>query len=162
MTKWIPCGRHFVEGDIIRWLEAVWERRTYGEKKARKIGSRVVTAQVTCCGPEWVDLKVIECTLEMYDGWMAGNLKPGEALRRRRGPLGMAIAGTVRREWSDESARSLVAREHFKPEAAVVAAQPAGEPSATGSRPGRAGTGRRGYSRRGRHKKGPRLQPGSR
>lgn len=155
MTRWIRCGRHFVEGDVVRWKEAVWERKAYGEENARKIGSRIVTAQVTGYGSEWVDLKVIECTLKMYDGWLLGNLKPGERLRRRRGPMGTAIAATERLAWSDESARSLVASEHFRPEPTAPEMPKHAAKAEQARRTG--GKTRRGYQRKGRRK--TRLTP---
>src|SRR5665647_3872968 len=27
MSKWIPCGEHFIVGDVIRWREIVWKEK---------------------------------------------------------------------------------------------------------------------------------------
>src|SRR5689334_22146037 len=148
MTKWIPCGRHFIEADVIRWLEPAWKPKTRKSAKGVMVGSRIITAQVEACGPEWVDLKVISCETTAFEGWLVDNLKPAERLHRKRGPLGRAEAGTVRREWSDESARAAVASRFLNPGEdgpdranAPVKATHAGHSKP----PRRAGTGRRGY-----------------
>jgi hypothetical protein len=27
-AEWIPCGNGFIEADVVRWKEGVWERRS--------------------------------------------------------------------------------------------------------------------------------------
>jgi len=119
MAKWIPCGATFVEGDDLRWLEAVWKPKARKNVKPVKIGGRIIVAQVIRCDAEWADLRVIHCETAAADGWAIDNLQPGELLRRKREPLSKSWAATERKLWSDESARAIVASAFFKPEDAA-------------------------------------------
>lgn len=116
MLKWMPCGSKFVEGDYLRWHEPVWKPKKRKTDRGETIGERVIVAQVIACGGEWADLRVSYCETRVDDFWEVDNYKHGELLRRRRAPLGKADAKTERREWSDESARSMVASVFFKAE----------------------------------------------
>jgi hypothetical protein len=41
MTKWIPCGNGFIEADVIRWKESVWEKRSRRRNRFRDgVGDR--------------------------------------------------------------------------------------------------------------------------
>ena len=53
---WVICDE-VIEGDIIRFTEAIWERR--GPKRKQRImrvGERTVTAEVLSIEEEWVYL----------------------------------------------------------------------------------------------------------
>jgi hypothetical protein len=150
MTRWIPCGARFVEGDDLRWLEAVWKPKARRNDKAMKIGGRMIVAQVVGCDKEWADLRVIHCETAAEEGWTIHNLTPGQMLQRRRDTLGRAWAATERKLWSDESARAMVASVFFKADdaaparpSAQVKASLAGEMRG----PRRTGGGRRGYGK---------------
>src|ERR1700722_6081497 len=58
MTKWIPCGNGFIEADVVRWKEIVWEKRSRRQNaRAVNVGDRVVTAEVLREDAEgWVHL----------------------------------------------------------------------------------------------------------
>jgi len=48
-TKWIPCGEKFIVGDVIRWIEPIWQelkKKKKGKKKVEELGTRRVTAEV--------------------------------------------------------------------------------------------------------------------
>ncbi len=112
MTEWIPCGDDFIEADVIRWQEAVWERR--GPKGARpiKIGERIVTAEVQHEDREggWVFLLVRGCeVISQKPKRIVELLKPGESIRRKRSTL--ARNRPQRLRWSDESARAVLIAE---------------------------------------------------
>ena len=159
MPKWISCGSAFVEGDNLRWLEAVWKPKARKNDRAEKIGGRIIVAQVIRCDAEWADLRVVHCETAAGEGWTIDNLAPGELLRRRREPLGKSWAATERKIWSDESARAMVASVFFKAEdgAPLRAQAPAKASLAGGTRgPRRTGGGRHG---RGRGRRKMQLRP---
>src|SRR2546423_7547176 len=114
------------------------------------MGTRRIGAQAEMCGREWADLKVISCETEIVDGWTVDKLKPGEVLRRRRGPI--AKGGAERRLWSDESARAIVASK-FLNSSETAEARPGRQAGMVhdgeARGPRRTGTGRRAY-RKGR------------
>jgi hypothetical protein len=140
MTRWTPCGEAFIVGDVVRWTEPVWEER---RRKWVKVGERGNTAQVQEISGEWAVFVVKE----------SSEFKPGEVIRRRRDKVGRGNAHRL--AWSDESARSLVASEHFKPEPAAPSARHAAkrEPVAARGRGDGRASGRRGYLRRGKRKR---------
>ena len=63
MTKWIPCGDGFIEADVVRWKEGVWERRSHRRNaRAVNVGERVVTGEVlNDDGDGWVRILVRRC-----------------------------------------------------------------------------------------------------
>jgi hypothetical protein len=104
--KWISCGDGFIEADVIRWREGVWERRSFRRNaRAVNVGDRRVTAQVLQeDDEEWVHLVVRRCEMvsEKF-GRKITLLAEDEEIRRRRRTI-------TRREperllWSDETAR---------------------------------------------------------
>ena len=40
MPTWVPCGSGFIEADVVRWKEGVWERRGHS-KKSRAVNKEV-------------------------------------------------------------------------------------------------------------------------
>lgn len=63
VTKWIPCGSGFVEADVIRWKEAVWEKRRRQRGRAVNAGDRMVVAEVMRDEDGWVELLIRESTV---------------------------------------------------------------------------------------------------
>ena len=71
MGEWIKCGKGFIEADVIRWQEGVFEdrsgarRRRQGEERvAAKIGNRRVAAQLLEENKKkagYVKLRVVSC-----------------------------------------------------------------------------------------------------
>lgn len=143
MTKWIPCDGKYAEGDVLRWAEPTWERR---RKKWCKKGDRANMAQVVRLGDDFAQLEVMA---SMGDE----PFKPGEVIIRAFRKLQKERA--ERAAVGDESARSLLVSDHFKPELSALLGTPreAGREHAASSRgPGRGSAGRRGYLRRGKRK----------
>jgi hypothetical protein len=158
MARWIPCGAQFVTGDVVRWVEPIWGPRHRKTGRSLPIGMRRLRAQVLECDEEWARLEIVPrgCILKAFDGYegMVGKPLQGE-IRRRRGPIGEGAAH--RREWTDESARALVASRFLGPEPQAMAPKP-GAWRPAGPRPGGGGsarTTRKGY---GRGRKGPRTR----
>jgi hypothetical protein len=112
MPAWIPCNGKFLEGDVIRWTEAIWPEAKGRRRKARpeKRGERRVTAEVLKpAGAGFLSLSVIsdEITANKY-GMPLKALKKGETLRRK--PVTLTKGGAARRPWAGndgESARAL-------------------------------------------------------
>ena len=113
MTVWIECGGEFIAADVIRWREAVWQRRgPRGTGKPFKVGDREVIAEVLD-GPDadgWVVLLVRSCTAPK-DGRPADQLKKGLEMRRKASTIARGHA--ERLAWEDESARVAVLGSRF-------------------------------------------------
>lgn len=109
--KWVPCDDGFIEADVVRWKESVWEKRSR-RRYAREInvGERVVTAEVLREDAKgWVHLLTRDCTLssERIPGRKATLLPKGENLRRKRRTI--ERGQSERLLWSDESVHTIVA-----------------------------------------------------
>jgi hypothetical protein len=110
-TKWIPCGEKFIVGDVIRWIEPIWQelkKKKKGKKKVEKLGTRRVTAEVVKVDASgYVSLSVCECEiLSNIHGLKLKPLEKGEVLRKQRSTIGKGNG--ERLKWSREDARSLV------------------------------------------------------
>ena len=113
-TEWIPCGSGFIEADVIRWKEGVWQkrpRRRWG--RAVNAGDRMVIAEVIRDYKDgWVELLVRGCTiLSEKPGWLLKPLLTNLAVRRRRRTI--ERGNPERLLWSDESARAALNRSKF-------------------------------------------------
>lgn len=107
MAEWIACGDGYIEADVIRWKEPVWERR---RGKNRTIGDRLVTAEVLreADEKEFVRLLVRGCEVisETPQHLQAALLLKKDAeIKRKRKTL--THAKPERLPWSDESARGI-------------------------------------------------------
>lgn len=157
MATWIGCGENFITGDVIRWVEPVWKAKARKNEKTKRIGARMVTAQVMSCGPEWAVLDVIACKTEGVDPWYMVKELEGE-IRRRRAPIGQGDAH--RKPWSDEGARSITASRFFKAlDADAAFALPRNSPGSVRWRGNAGATARRGGAFSGRRKKGTKTAP---
>ena len=111
MAKWIPCDSEFIEADVVRWKESVWEKRSRRRNaRAVNVGERVVTAEVLREDAEgWVYLLTRACVLlsERIPGRKVPLLPKGGNLRRKRRTI--ERGKPERLLWSDESARAIVA-----------------------------------------------------
>lgn len=106
-VKWVSA-RDFIESDVLRWTEAVFDpRRRKG--KARKIGEREVIAEVQTRGQDgWIRFLVRRCTITK-DEFAGGSIPPlhPETIIRRN--LKTVLRGNPERLlWSDETARAAV------------------------------------------------------
>ena len=44
VAEWVPCGSGFIEADVIRWSETVWQKSRRKRGRAVNIGDRLVIA----------------------------------------------------------------------------------------------------------------------
>lgn len=108
MDEWVPA-EDFIAADVIRWTEAIFERRRKG--KALRIGERALAGEVverTNDGWVRVILRAASITKADFAGKTIPPLKPGETIKRG---LKTILRGKPERLlWSDESARAEVIR----------------------------------------------------
>jgi len=105
MQRWRECGEDgFIEADVIRWTEAIWERP---KGKPSKVGERVVTAEVIRRDADgWLTVLVRNCVIlwENSDGRKNFSLRRHEELRRKITTI--ERGSPERLPWSDESVRN--------------------------------------------------------
>ena len=105
MQRWRECGEDgFIEADVIRWTEAIWER---AKGKPSKVGERVVTAEVIRRDADgWLTVLVRNCVIlwENSDGRKNFSLRRHEELRRKITTI--ERGSPERLPWSDESVRN--------------------------------------------------------
>jgi len=113
MPSWIPCNGKFLEGDVVRWTEAIWPESKGRRRKARpeKRGERRVTAEILKAADSagYLQLAVIddEITANKY-GMPLKAIKKGETIKRKT--VTLTKGGVSRRPWAGkdgESARAL-------------------------------------------------------
>jgi len=104
MTRqtWVVCGAEFIEGDVIRWHEGVFEASRYDRKHRIKLGERSITAQVLYDPSDLNEM--LELQILTSEGTRP--YKPDELLRRARKTV--SRTDTERLAWSDEEARASV------------------------------------------------------
>lgn len=143
--QWIPCHNGFIQADVIRWREGIWERGPR-QKKSQCVGNRMVVAEVLAEPDEdgFVTLLVRACTLlprrPGEEASKTGALKIGETLRRKNATV---MRGDVERmTWPDgEGVRqSLVGSRFIRPTPVPSVSRkrnPRGNDAGGGSRPGK-------------------------
>lgn len=110
MGEWITADP-IIEADVIRWTEAVFDRPRTG-KKARRIGERVIVAEVLELTKDgWLRLLVRACKITRDD--VAGKTVPVFKVEERikRALRTVARGKPERLLWSDESARDAIIRQ---------------------------------------------------
>jgi hypothetical protein len=117
MAAWISAGRHFIEADVIRWIESAFQVRRYQNSKPVTLGERRMTAEVLHKDEKWVYLLVRHCELMSVK---AGRLERQVPLvpkdtEIRRQLSTLVDANPERLQWSDESARSVVISKFLGP-----------------------------------------------
>ena len=121
MAEWIPCGDGFIEADVIRWKEGVFDRRGPRGARAVKIGDRLVIAEVLrdCEEDGWVYLLIRGCEVVDERGQKkVPSLKTGEETKRKRHTI--CRGKPERLYWSDENARAVLTKSRFlKPVSSV-------------------------------------------
>jgi hypothetical protein len=110
MTDWIPVGGGFIDADVIRWKEPVYEKRGWRGKSVRA-GERVVTAEVLkgVDKDDWVHLLILRCEVvsEVQGRAVMTMLAIGTKTKRKFKTI---LRGKPERLlWSDESARAVLA-----------------------------------------------------
>lgn len=145
---WIACPEGFIEADVIRWREGIWERRSPRQKKAVCVGNRMVVAEVLA-EPDadgFITLLVRACTLlprrAGEDAPKSGSLKNGETIRRKQATV---LRGEVERmAWPDgEGVRETVIGSRFMRPAAVPSVSRTRNPRGNDADGGRRTGGRR-------------------
>lgn len=110
MTDWIPVGGGFIAADVIRWKEAVYEKRGRRGRSVRA-GERVVVAEVLKGVDEygWVHLLLRHCeVVSEVQGRAVRTMLPVDSMTKRK--FNTIVRGKPERLlWSDESARALLA-----------------------------------------------------
>lgn len=110
MAEWVSVGDGFVEADVIRWKEGVFERKGPRQGRVMRIGERLVIAEVISEADEegWVYLLIRSCeVVSAKPGKVVEALPVGREVKRKRRTV--ARGNAERLLWSDESARAVVA-----------------------------------------------------
>ncbi len=104
MTRqtWVTCGAEFIESDVIRWHEGVYQSSRYDRKHRIKAGERSITAQVLFDPAE--NNELLELQVLASEG--TNPYKTDELIRRARRTV--SREDTERLAWSDEGARASV------------------------------------------------------
>jgi hypothetical protein len=106
-AEWIPCGSGFIEADIIRWNESIWQKPRNRRGRTIKVGNLVVIAEVICDEGGWVDLLVRECSIASEKpGHKVLPLAKNIEVRRKRRTI--ERGKPERLLWSDEVVRALL------------------------------------------------------
>lgn len=110
--EWIEAG-DFIAADVIRWTEAVFDRKGRS-KKAVKIGERRVTAEVLEHDGDWARLLVRACeiTRDEQAGRTVEKFKPETSIKRASKTIRRGKAERLR--WNDETKRDSVVRDKQK------------------------------------------------
>lgn len=109
LGEWVSAAEGFIEADVIRWTEGIYEKRRGKKGKSRRLGERQVTAEVIEATDDgWLKLLVRACTVTKDD--FAGARLPtptiGDTIKRARKTI--ERGKPERLLWSDESARETV------------------------------------------------------
>lgn len=113
MGEWVACKSAFIEADVIRWHETIWERRGSRSAKPVKIATRIVTAQVLRedLKQGWVWLEIRDCAVtKRFFPKDTGDLKTGTEIKRQRTTI--ARGKPERLLWSDEDNRDRLVGAH--------------------------------------------------
>ncbi|SRR6266446_3794497 len=106
-AEWIPCGSGFIEADVIRWNEGVWQKPRGRRGRTVNIGERQVVAEVIRDAGGWVDLLVRDSTIASEKpGRKVFPLAKNLEVRRKRRTI--QKGKPERLLWSDESVRALL------------------------------------------------------
>lgn len=120
MENWIPITDGFIEADVIRWTESVFQR-SRGKTKRRKflrIGERQITAEVLReienGGRICLLVRACRITVNEIVGRHVDTLKAGTEIRRAKKTI---LQGKPERLlWSEKGARDIVASKFLGPE----------------------------------------------
>ena len=115
LGEWVSAAEGFIEADVIRWTEGIYERRRGKKGKSRRLGERLVAAEVIeATNDGWLKLLVRACTVTK-DDFSGARLPPliiGETIKRARKTV--ERGRPERLSWTDESARRDVVRDQHQ------------------------------------------------
>ena len=104
---WIPCGSGFIEADVIRWKEGVWQKPRRRRGRLANAGDLMVVAEVVRDDQGWVDLVICGCTVASEKpGYKVSVLATDLEIRRKRDTI--EKGKPERLLWSDEVARAVL------------------------------------------------------
>ncbi len=109
LGKWVSATDGFIEADVIRWTEGVYEKRRGNRGKSRRLGERLVAAEVIeATNDGWLTLLVRACTItkDDFSGTRLPPLILGDIIKRARKTVGRGKPHRL--FWSDESAREII------------------------------------------------------
>jgi hypothetical protein len=109
LGDWISAEEGFIAADVVRWTEGIYEKRRSKKAKARRLGERLVSAEVIeDSGDGWLTLLVRACiiTKDIYAGSTIPPMRIGDTIKRARRTI--ERGNPERLVWSDESARDTV------------------------------------------------------
>jgi hypothetical protein len=107
VAEWVSCGSGFIEADVIRWSEGVWQKPRRRRGRAVNTGDRVVIAEVIRDDGEWVDLLVRDCSVASETpGRKVWPLAKNLEVHRKRHTI--EKGKPERLLWSDETVRALL------------------------------------------------------
>lgn len=109
LGEWVSAAEGFIEADVIRWTEGIYEKRRGKKGKSRRLGERQVTAEVIEAASDgWLKLLIRATTVtkDDYAGSTLPQPKIGDTLKRARRTV--ERGEPERLLWSDESAREAV------------------------------------------------------
>ncbi len=106
-AQWIPCGSGFIEADVVRWNESVWQKPRRRRGRAVNSGDREVVAEVIRVDGGWIDLVVRGCAVTSEEpGHKVSVLATNLEIRRKRHTV--EKGKPERLLWSDEAARAVL------------------------------------------------------
>ncbi len=104
-AEWIPCSGGFIETDVVRWTDGVWQKPRHRRGRAVNVGNRVVIAEVLRDQDGWLDLLVRGCSVgREAPGREVAVLATNQEIRRKRHTIEKGNPERLR--WSDEAARA--------------------------------------------------------
>ena len=110
MTEWVAVGGGFIQADVIRWKEGVFERRGPRGRRVVKAGDRVMTAEVLKEADRqgWVLLKVVGCAVGVSRIHRRELIPVKVGTEIRRAYKTIVKGKPERLLWSEESVRAMV------------------------------------------------------
>jgi hypothetical protein len=106
-AEWIPCGSGFIEADVIRWTDGVWQKPRRRRGRAVNIGDRLVVAEVLRDEGGWLNLLIRGCTIASEKpGYKVSVLTTDLEIRRKRHTI--EKGKPERLLWSDETVRAVI------------------------------------------------------
>jgi hypothetical protein len=104
-SEWIPCGGGFIEADVIRWNDGVWQKSRRRRGRTVNIGALLVVAEVLRDEEGWLDLLIRGCTVASEKtGYKVSPLATNLEIRRKRHTI--EKGKPERLLWSDETVRA--------------------------------------------------------
>lgn len=111
MTEWVAVGGGFIQADVIRWKEGVWERRgPRGRQRSVLAGDQVMTAEVLQEADRdgWVLLKVVGCAVGVSRIHRRELIPVKAGTQIRRAYKTIVRGHPERLLWSEENVRALL------------------------------------------------------